>query len=116
MKLGDERLDKLISLLDQLLEGLVQLIFVKQVNALIPLRLQLSDLAGLCCDFATLRRNDLLQIDYILWRALAFELGDEVLQLGHPLHESLRVKNRALEGVICDRVFLGQAEEFELFP
>ena len=115
LELGDELLDEVVSLLDKALVRLVKLVLVEEVVRLVPHLLEVADLRLHGGDLATLARDDLAQVEYVLRRALVLELLHQVFQLAHSHHQPLSVEHGALERVIRHRVLLGKLEEFQLF-
>ena len=66
LELGDELLDEVVTLLDQALVCFVQLVLVEEIVRLVPHLLKVADLRLHGGDLATLARDDLAQVEYVL--------------------------------------------------
>ena len=99
---ADQLLNEVVTLADELLESLVELVAVEELFRLDSLGrgFVLGLLEG--GDLVALARNHLLQVEGFLGRTLVLELLHEVLELLHARDEALRVQDSGLERIIRD--------------
>lgn len=117
LQLANESLDQSISLINKLLESLIQFVLFEQVDYSVAGGAKVHDLGLLLLDLGALTSDDLFEADGVLRGALILKLLHQVLKFLHSLH-----KLRSVDGSgALDRFFMsvaipGQVEKFELVP
>lgn len=100
LQLGDQLLDQIVSLFDQLLIRHVQLVLVEKILCMVPTLRQLAELALERGQLRALTGDDLPQVEDVLGRVLVLELLNKVFELADALHELLSVEDGSLGGVV----------------
>ena len=114
LKLGNELLYELITLLNQFLVGNVKLIFVEKIRSLIPTLREIVDSRLHLVHLGALASDNFSQIQNILRRALVLELLNKIFKLADTLNQPLSIEYGALEGIIRHSILFCKLEKLEL--